>query len=79
MPQKSTAPEKIIAIDFSGRIDAAGQRRHIWAAVWTPTGVHLESNRTRDELCDWLLAEAKPPRTLSPESTVASAIPPGFS
>lgn len=59
MPQKSTAPEKIIAIDFSGRIDAAGQRRHIWAAVWTPTGVHLESNRTRDELCDWLLAEAK--------------------
>ena len=28
-------PERIVAIDWSGRQDVAGQRRHIWAGVWT--------------------------------------------
>ncbi len=27
--------ERVVAIDWSGRVDAAGQRRHIWAGVWT--------------------------------------------
>jgi hypothetical protein len=30
-----TAALRLIAIDWSGRVDAAGQRRHIWAGVWT--------------------------------------------
>ena len=28
-------PDRIVAIDWSGRQDEAGQRRHIWAGVWT--------------------------------------------
>jgi hypothetical protein len=27
--------ERVVAIDWSGRVDDAGQRRHIWAGVWT--------------------------------------------
>ncbi len=27
--------DRIVAIDWSGRVDLAGQRRHIWAGVWT--------------------------------------------
>ena len=37
-PARSTAatvPQRLIAIDWSGRMDVAGQRRHIWAGVWT--------------------------------------------
>ena len=30
--------ERVVAIDWSGRVDAAGQRRHIYAAVWTAAG-----------------------------------------
>jgi hypothetical protein len=56
-------PNRILAIDWSGRIDAAGQRRHIWAGLWTrtPTGatVRLESGRTRDEIATWLIDLAK--------------------
>ena len=52
--------ERIVGIDWSGRVDAAGQRRHIWAGVWTCTAagkvkVALEAGRTRDEMGDWLL------------------------
>jgi hypothetical protein len=51
---------RLIAIDWSGRIDVAGQRRHIWAAIWTrdETGqvrVGLEAGRTRDEITEWLI------------------------
>ena len=47
-----------------GRIDAAGQRRHIWAGIWTRSAsgrvkVQLEAGRTRDEVAEWLLAFAK--------------------
>jgi hypothetical protein len=55
-------------VDWSGRVDAAGQRRHIWAGVWTAasaqdgagagrvTGkVTLEAGRTRAELIEWLI------------------------
>ena len=27
--------QRVVAVDWSGRVDAAGQRRHIWAGVWT--------------------------------------------
>lgn len=33
--EESAGIERVIAIDWSGRRDTAGQRRHIWAAVWT--------------------------------------------
>lgn len=60
-PNKS--PLRLIAIDWSGRIDAAGQRRHIWAGVWTQTdteiAVQLEAGRTRDEVTEWLIELAR--------------------
>jgi len=56
---KSKPPDRLIAIDWSGRIDLAGQRRHIWSAVWTRSAngvkVQLEAGRTRDEITDWLI------------------------
>jgi hypothetical protein len=58
----TTKPElqRIIAIDWSGRIDAAGQRRHIYAGIWTRAfdgkiTVKLEAGKTRDEVADWLI------------------------
>ncbi len=52
--------ERIVAVDWSGRVDVAGQRRHIWAGVWTASGsggrVTLEAGRTREELVEWLTA-----------------------
>jgi hypothetical protein len=61
--------ERVVAVDWSGRVDAAGQRRHIWAGVWTaaasrkasgsgagdPGKVTLEAGRTRAELVEWLI------------------------
>jgi hypothetical protein len=49
----------VIAIDWSGRIDLPGQRRHIVAAVWEHGTVRVESGRTRDEIADWLIQRAK--------------------
>ncbi|MHB1021300.1 MAG: hypothetical protein ACYC46_01685 [Acidobacteriaceae bacterium] len=43
--------DRIIAVDWSGRIDKPGQRKHIWMACWSREGVTLEAGRTRDELC----------------------------
>ena len=59
----TTNPDRLIAIDWSGRIDAAGQRRHIYAGIWTrdlsgKVTVKLEAGRTRDEVADWLIALA---------------------
>jgi hypothetical protein len=56
--------ERLVAIDWSGRIDAAGQRRHIWAGVWTRDAeervrVTLEAGRTRDEVGAWLIELAR--------------------
>ena len=31
----SPEPDRIVALDWSGRIDLPGQRRHIWAGIWT--------------------------------------------
>lgn len=52
--------QRVVAVDWSGRVDAAGQRRHIWAGVWTvgPDGkgrFALEAGRTREELIAWLI------------------------
>ncbi len=55
-----TEVERIVAVDWSGRIDTAGQRRHIWAGMWTRSEkgakVTLEGGRTREELIAWLVA-----------------------
>jgi hypothetical protein len=55
--------QRVVGIDWSGRIDVAGQRRHIWAGVWTRRAegsvrLQLEAGRTREEVGDWLLALA---------------------
>jgi hypothetical protein len=52
-------PDKIIAIDWSGRKDTSGQRRHIWAASWIKNKITLEANRTREELTDWLIQQSQ--------------------
>jgi hypothetical protein len=52
--------ERVVGIDWSGRVDAAGQRRHIWAGVWTAgKPVRLEAGRTRIEIAEWLIELAK--------------------
>ena len=39
-------PDRIVAIDWSGRIDLPGQRRHIWAGIWT-SATHTGSRTPR--------------------------------
>jgi hypothetical protein len=56
--------QRVIAIDWSGRVDTSGQRRHIWAGVWTAgadgkASVKLEAGRTRDEVGEWLIELAR--------------------
>ena len=57
-------PRRVVGIDWSGSVDAAGQRRHIWAGVWTRGGggakasVKLEAGQTREEVAEWLIAMA---------------------
>ena len=53
------APATVIAIDWSGRIDLAGQRRHIVAATWHNGKVRIENGRTRDEIAAWLILAAQ--------------------
>jgi hypothetical protein len=52
--------QRIVAIDWSGDRSDSGQRRKIWAGVWSEdsTGsasVTLESGRTREQLFAWLV------------------------
>ncbi|WP_035349424.1 hypothetical protein [Edaphobacter aggregans] len=51
--------ERVVAVDWSGRVDVAGQRRHIWAGVWAAGEVMLEAGRTREELVEWLIAMSR--------------------
>jgi len=51
--------QRVVGIDWSGRLDAAGQRRHIWAGVWTAGKVTLEAGRTRAEIAEWLVGLAR--------------------
>lgn len=62
-PAAENSPQRLIAIDWSGRIDASGQRRHIWAGIYTPREgrkphIALEAGRTRDEVAEWLIGLA---------------------
>jgi hypothetical protein len=55
--------ERVVAVDWSGRVDAAGQRRGIWMGVWTSLGegvaeVTLDGGKTRDEVVKRLIALA---------------------
>lgn len=47
--------ERIIAIDWSGAAKSNAQRKHIWMADISGTQVRLCNQRTRDELCEWLV------------------------
>jgi hypothetical protein len=56
--------QRVVGIDWSGRVDLAGQRRHIWAGVWTEdavgkVSVKLEAGRTRSEIAEWLIELAR--------------------
>ena len=50
--------ERLVAVDWSGD-KGPGQRKKIWAGVWTRGKVTLESGRTREELVDWLIGMAR--------------------
>ncbi len=56
--------QRVVAVDWSGD-KGPGQRKKIWAGVWTAPAdgakagrVTLESGRTREELFDWLVEMA---------------------
>jgi hypothetical protein len=50
------SPKQFLAVDWSGRVTAAGQRRHIFIATWRAGVVTLECGYTREEVCALLLA-----------------------
>lgn len=62
----TAAVERVVALDWSGDRSAAGQRRKIWAGVWTAGAsgdpcsgtVRLEAGRTRREVTEWLIEMA---------------------
>jgi len=56
---KSESVQRVVGIDWSGRVDAAGQWRHIWSGVWTEGKVTLEAGRTREEITEWLIELAR--------------------
>lgn len=51
-------PERVVAIDWSGNKSLAGQRQHIWIADCHHGNITLTAGRTRQEVCNWLLAAA---------------------
>ena len=48
MSSPHVVPDRIVAIDWSGRIDLAGQRRHIWAGIWT-SAAYSPARRSRSK------------------------------
>ena len=70
MPMSNGGLERVVGVDWSGD-KGPGQRRKIWAGVWTaPTGkathphLQLESGRTRTELIAWLIELARETDTI---------------
>jgi len=59
--------QRVVAVDWSGDRSEAGQRRKIWAGVWTAVAngpvdggrVTLEGGRTRAEVGEWLIELAR--------------------
>ena len=59
--------QRVVAVDWSGDRSAAGQRKKIWAGVWTADAarrvlggsVRLEGGRTRMEVAEWLIEMAR--------------------
>jgi hypothetical protein len=56
--------QRIVAVDWSGRVDKSGQRKSIWMGIWTKDAsgnarVTLEGNRTRTQVIDQLIALAE--------------------
>ena len=59
--------QRVVAVDWSGDRSAAGQRKKIWADVWTGNAagrvlggsVRLEGGRTRAEVAEWLIEMAR--------------------
>lgn len=59
-PASQVEVQRIVAVDWSGDRSVAGQRRKIWAGVWTENSagsasVNLETGRTREQLIGWLI------------------------
>ena len=51
--------QRLVAVDWSGD-KGPGQRKKIWAGVWTAGGrLRLENGRSREELAEWLLEMAR--------------------
>lgn len=52
--------DRLVAVDWSGDKSKSGQKRKIWAGIWTQGGsVALENGRTREELATRLTNLAK--------------------
>ncbi|HUD22309.1 MAG TPA: hypothetical protein VMQ60_05650 [Acidobacteriaceae bacterium] len=64
---RSVVAERVVAVDWSGDRSEAGQRRKIWAGVWTAGAggsvyggsVRLQGGRTRAEVGEWLIGLAR--------------------
>jgi len=54
------SPQHFLAVDWSGRDPAAGQRRHIFIASWRRGVITLKCGYTREEVCALLLAAQTP-------------------
>jgi hypothetical protein len=51
--------ERVVAVDWSGDQSVSGQRRKIWAGVWSAgEPVRLLTGQTREQLWDWLIKMA---------------------
>ena len=67
--------ERVVAVDWSGD-QGSGQRRKIWAGVWTASGssskgeLSLENGRTRVELMEWLVELAQETPRIDRKSVV---------
>lgn len=52
------APNRFIAVDWSGNASPGGQRKHLWVADLNDSESTLTANRTREEVISWLIETA---------------------